>query len=420
MTANNKNARINAQKLKLISSDVYVEWQESLNSPSTRENYANHLAYFCRFHRIKASHLVAMAVDQIKPLVVKYLLHLKRNAKDSTPGRPISEEIHVNSLPVYMSGVKSFLDHLEKPIVWKKINKMLPEGVMSEIRAYSREEIQKILSVSDKRHRALELMMAAGGIRRGAPAQLKIENFEIFDETNHIGILFIYTKSRKWRYFCLLTPEATHAIEDYLKWRKDHGEVLKPESPLIRDKFDVFTARRNKPRFLDEKSILIMMERILKQASVQDPKLSPCHSFRHFFDTMLINSHIDERMKKFWMGHKAGLGLDSRYYDPKNPDSKKALLQEYLKAVDLLTINEEFRLKKEVIALKQELKGAAPREVIAELARDNQKLSERVSELAKSQEFFINILKNDASVRQRVLSEAEKAGELIEKTNQED
>jgi hypothetical protein len=32
------------------------------------------------------------------------------------------------------------------------------------------------------------------------------------------------------------------AIHSYMEWRKDHGERI-TESPLIRDKFDVFMAR---------------------------------------------------------------------------------------------------------------------------------------------------------------------------------
>jgi hypothetical protein len=96
-------------------------------------------------------------------------------------------------------------------------------------------------------------------------------------------MLSVYAKSRKWRYFTLLTPEATYAIEDYLKWRKEHGETLKPDSALIRDKFDVFSARRNKPKFLNAKTIMIIMERILKQASISDQKLSPCHSSASYY-----------------------------------------------------------------------------------------------------------------------------------------
>ena len=64
--------------------------------------------------------------------------------------------------------------------------------------------------------------------------------------------------------------------------------------------------------------------------------------FRKFFDTQLIYSRVEPRTKEMFMGHS--IGLDDHYYTP----GENYLLQEYLKAVDSLTINEENRLKKQV------------------------------------------------------------------------
>jgi hypothetical protein len=47
------------------------------------------------------------------------------------------------------------------------------------------------------------------------------------------------------------------------------------------------------------------------------------------------------------MGHS--LDLDDNYYKP----TAEERLQEYLKAIDLLTINDEHRLKQQVIDLQQ-------------------------------------------------------------------
>ena len=354
MPATNRSTEIMQAKLMLVQSDLFEEWQLSLNSEATRENYTNHLAYFCKFHNVKALDLKDRDVEELKDMVKRYLLQMKKNAKD-TAGPRIMGEIHVNSMPVYMSGVKSWLDYLEKPLVWKKIHRMLPEQTMSEIRAYTREEIASLLAIANIREKAMILIMASGGPRRQGLSSLKIMNFEIFDEPSNIGLLWVYARAKRWRHFTLLTPEATKAVQDYLKWRKEHGERLEPESPLIRDKFDVFTSRRTKPRALRASTVTRTISRLLVQASIQDFRIAPDHSFRHFFDTMVVNSNVNERFKKFWMGHKAGLGLDSRYYDPKNPDSRNALLKEYLKAADLLTINNENRLKRENVKLKAEV-----------------------------------------------------------------
>lgn len=90
---------------------------------------------------------------------------MKKNAKDTT-GQRIMGEIHVDSMPVYMCGVKSWLDWLEKSIVWRKIHSMLPEQTMSEIRAYKREEIASLLAKANIREKAIILILAAGGPRR--------------------------------------------------------------------------------------------------------------------------------------------------------------------------------------------------------------------------------------------------------------
>lgn len=384
MPGNRRNIAIHQAKLELIHSDAYEEWQLTLNSDETKDNYSNHLAYFCKFHSIKALDLQGMEPDEIKKLVVKYLLHLKKNAVE-TPGKLKHGELRVNSLIIYMSGVKSWLEHLEKPLPWKKINKMLPEQVMSEIRAYRREEIKQMLSFADFRQRAMIYIMAAGGVRRQVFATLKVSNFEVFDAELGIGLLWVYGRSKKWRYFTLLTPEATKALQDYLKWREEHGErPLAPDAPLIRDKFDVFTSRRLRPKPLKPTSVLRMMERLLQRAGISDHTIAPDHSFRHFFDTMLINSNVNDRMKKYWMGHKAGLGLDTRYYDPRNPDSKKALLIEYLKAVDLLTINDEQRLQREVLKLRKDLLEAAPREIIADVRREMDDIRRELKDALRS------------------------------------
>jgi hypothetical protein len=69
--------------------------------------------------------------------------------------------------------------------------------------------------------------------------------------------------------------------------------------------------------------------------------------FRKFFDTQLIYARVEPRTKELFLGHS--IGLDDHYFKP----GDNYVLQEYLKAVDNLTINEENRLRKELINLTQ-------------------------------------------------------------------
>lgn len=109
--------------------------------------------------------------------------------------------------------------------------------------------------------------MVSGGLRVGALPDLQVKHYTVLDKDNNssngIGLLKVYPNSKNDSYTTLLTPEAMDAIHSYIEWRKDHGERITDESPLIRDKFDVFTARKNKPKFLKDNSIYHIMTRLL-------------------------------------------------------------------------------------------------------------------------------------------------------------
>jgi phenylalanyl-tRNA synthetase alpha subunit len=71
---------------------------------------------------------------------------------------------------------------------------------------------------------------------------------------------------------------------------------------------------------------------------------------------MAKNAGIDHMYKEMFMGHS--IKLDHTYYDIEVPESRKRLIEEYKKAIDLLTISDEFRLSKEVLGLKEQIKDA--------------------------------------------------------------
>jgi hypothetical protein len=63
------------------------------------------------------------------------------------------------------------------------------------------------------------------------------------------------------------------------------------------------------------------------------------HGFRKFFNTTLMNADVHPTFKKLLMAHTAQ--LDEVYYDKNSEKSQAKLFEEYSKAKDYLTINEE-------------------------------------------------------------------------------
>jgi hypothetical protein len=54
------------------------------------------------------------------------------------------------------------------------------------------------------------------------------------------------------------------------------------------------------------------------------------------------------------MGHS--VKLDDIYYDKDNEKSQQKILLEYMKAIDALTINDEYRLKKKIVEYEEKLR----------------------------------------------------------------
>lgn len=154
--------------------------------------------------------------------------------------------------------------------------------------------------------------------------------------------------------------------------QNQYGETLTPESPLIRQKFDCV-----KNIEMTSEDIQERMRCLLIQVGMSPPKtrmrdhpdqlpltkeelierkrkrniVMRCHGLRKFFDTIAIDSDMKNIPKELLMGHKMNLGLDRHYYRP----TSDTLLNEYLKIVNDLTINDENRLKFENEELHKKL-----------------------------------------------------------------
>jgi hypothetical protein len=62
----------------------------------------------------------------------------------------------------------------------------------------------------------------------------------------------------------------------------------------------------------------------------------------------MVRCKVDPLIKEMLLGHHTG--LEENYYRPEEED----LLNEYLKCVDSLTVNNEFRLQRQVETLTNE------------------------------------------------------------------
>jgi len=389
--------------------DSCLLWLELLRTEHTKKNFKLHLSLFCRFANTDPDTLLTWKDEQIRQKLIEYIIYIKKNAKRKAE-KPKSGEISVNSIRTYLGGVQNYLSFHERLFNWKKLYSYLPEKVTTKLRAYSKDEIKRLLEFADQRDRAIILIMASGGPRRGAFPSMRVGDVSTIDDELGIGLLKVYPDSERDHYVTLLTPECMDAIRKYLEWRKQKGEKLSSDSPLIRDKFDIFSKRRNEPRPLQEEAIHAQVTRVIKLAGIDAENLAPDHSFRYFFNTAMMNSDVNQQFKELMMGHS--INLDDYYFKADTRESRRKILTEYVKAVDALTINEEYRLKMELESLKGELEKAAPKDLVADLIIQNKTLAERQANMEKKAERSEEKMK----LYEALLSDPKKLKKFLEQT----
>ena len=244
----------------------------------------------------------------------------------------------------YAAAVLAFYKINDMVLNISKINKFIPlQSRVRKDRAYTHEEISKILEFADERMRVVILLMVSAGIRRGALPYLRLRDL---DDNNRK--LTVY-ENEKEEYFTFITPECKKAVDSYLDMRARYGEKLDKNSFLIREHFnkrDQFRARSPKQMTLGMLKWTIVQ--LIKRSGVRTGEVKESHGFRKFFTTQLINLKINPEIREMLLGHK--IGLASCYYRP----TEEEMYQEYIKAVNNLTINEENRLRLKVEKLEVE------------------------------------------------------------------
>jgi hypothetical protein len=178
-----------------------------------------------------------------------------------------------------------------------------------------------------------------------------------------------------------------------MDYRKLHGEEITGESWLMRDLWQTTDANYGAkfglatyPKRLKSSGIKSLIERAIRAQGLSKPlpqgvcrrEWKGVHGMRKFYKT-----HAEQVMKpinvEITMGHD--IGVSASYYEP----TERAVLEDYMMAVDLLTINGHSKLllkqitDKEVMNLKEQI--AAMQEAhkeILDLLRDPIKLAEAV------------------------------------------
>ena len=131
--------------------------------------------------------------------------------------------------------------------------------------------------------------------------------------------------------------------------RSRYGEKITDDSYLVREQFDIrdnFAISKNKG--IGRATLQWKLRDIARRANVKSKEVPIAHGFRKFAMKQFVDSKLNPEIREMLLGHK--IGLASAYYRP----TEQEMYEEYMKAVNALTINEENRLKIKVQLLENE------------------------------------------------------------------
>jgi integrase len=298
----------------------------SIRSPHTKQAYNGYFKKYQEFVGINEDIFCGNNPRLIEQKIIEFITDMKARGKG------------YSAIHNYAAAVLAFYKINDVVLNISKINKFIPlQSRVRKDRAYTHEEISKILEFADERMRVVILLMVSAGIRRGALPYLRLRDL---DDNNRK--LTVY-ENEKEEYFSFITPECKKAVDSYLDMRARFGEKLDKNSFLIREHFnkrDQFRARSPKQMTLGMLKWTIVQ--LIKRSGVRTGEVKESHGFRKFFTTQLINLKINPEIREMLLGHK--IGLASCYYRP----TEDEMYQEYEKGIDGLTIDLANRLQRKV------------------------------------------------------------------------
>jgi integrase len=202
----------------------------------------------------------------------------------------------------------------------------------------------------DERTRVIVLLLASTGMRIGAVSDIRLADLTEIPDYNLYKIM-VYSNSPPDRYYTFCTPECKQAIDNYLDYRRRFGDPLKDKAPLIREQFDIYDKfQASYPKPVRYGGIIWIMGELLKRSGMKNSSVMQTHGFRKSAISMMIKAKVDYGTREYLVGHKHSRGLDVNY----DRTTEEDRLSEFLKAVDILTINPENRLKRKIHLMEAE------------------------------------------------------------------
>jgi len=360
-----------------LEGKAWSSFQDVELAPQTKKLYSWWIENFMGFCKVKNPDKLLefgtskKAVHQIEDKVIAWLGVLKDSGKASATMRTA-----LACVVLFYSCNRVKLDN-------KFISRRIPKKPGRLHRSPTKEEVAAIVEAANLRGKALLGLLASTGVRLGAipplkmrhrrnvkPEELEHHDCSCKDRSQPLrfnGYLLNVYEGEEEQYFTFISQEAGKWLDTYFRMRENAGEDLKPNSPLIREEFDIakpdvvekpFSCKEiGLQSFMTRLQITAGVKAIVKKGEQHQGSIRKewknVHGFRAFFSTAATNAGVNFSFKELMLGHH--LNLEKSYYDSNNPRSVHAALAEYLKMQDAVTLFSSSRLERDNLALREQV-----------------------------------------------------------------
>jgi len=369
----------------------------SIKAAETKERYRQRFNYFCRNVLMtpqQVAELGSKDVAALNNVIIKYIKFLRDRVEKG--------EIRASSMTENFKPIQLFCEMNDITINWKKLKRLIPDDrTKSRDRAYTTEEIVRLLEAADLRGKAIILILASSGIRVGAIPWLRIAHLQPvrIDYKLVAGKVRVYADTRD-EYISFITKECYSTIQAYLEYRVRHKEEtqdgkLDPDAPLIRDSMNTVKVQLRSPRAIVARSIQDYLRRLCYKSGIKVKtgkrgELATAHAYRKFFNTTCKDTGMDPLHKELLMGHRTG--LEDAYYRP----TEEKLLYSYLQVANKLTFDDAQVLREELRKLQEKTEKermlALTPEAIEEEKKEQNEMKHKVAQLEAFQGFIMKAI----------------------------
>lgn len=319
---------------------------------------------------------------------VKFALKDRRSATMQIIDWINTTENKGTSISSKLAAVKSLCDWCEAPLPWKKIKGVAPKKIDPDMPAPPKEAMRKLYSILDPRGRAmLSLNMAAS--RLGAYRWFRMKYLqEIIVNGSLIGKITIYPGEAE-EYVSYIPSGGMKDIKFYHDLRRQSGEILNGDSPIIRDKFEKYTheVKMIQPGTVErlfhywwEKAGFPTLEASNKGVPGTVRDWAVCHGCRKYAQTQLELAGMPHEDSEILLGHKF------RYKKPDDYDLAQ-IFEKFQFALELTTEGETERRNAKLVKENHEVKENLQNKVDLLLLKNEQKDRELEKEKKDTEQY---------------------------------